>query len=164
MVNGITSKLVKKDKVQVWSPPDLDDPSISDDTILETWTDPSKSKILAPAPVMGNVVPSSSGGERRENLWGMYRVWGLPTEEVIRSYVDGSAKSSGAFALTEEQLKEKLIRDLADKLEVNVSDEAYWQQGVRDRVKEVVERCCVMADTDSNEKYLKWAKEPKALL
>lgn len=152
MVTGIISKLINKEKTQTWEPPSLDDPAIADEKILETWTDTTKSKVLGPAPKMTEYAGESS---KRENLWGQFRNWGLPTEEMIQSYVDGSAKSSGAFALTEDQVKEKLVRDLAEKFEVDVAEGSSWQAGVREKVEEVVARCCEL-EKGHDEKYLKW--------
>lgn len=151
MVDSIFHKLIDKQKTTpTWKPADINDPSISDESILPTWFDRATSSLLSTAPSM-----KDTSGDRTTVPWGQFRAWGLPSEAVIKSYVDGSARGSGAFALTEEQVKEALVADLSEKFEMHAELAGEWKEGLRERVSEVVQRRCTVEEGHTS-KYLKW--------
>jgi 3-hydroxyisobutyryl-CoA hydrolase len=155
MVDSIFHKLVdKKRETPTWKPADLNDPSISEEIVARSWFDRQKSKTLDLAPLMDeNEI--TTGTKQDNSTWGEFRAWGIPSEQVIKSYIDGSAKSSGAFALTEKQVKQKLVNDLAERFEIDVGKNEKWANTIRDRVAEVVKNCCSVED-GHKEQYLKW--------
>ncbi|THG99971.1 hypothetical protein EW026_g2486 [Hermanssonia centrifuga] len=72
-------------------------------------------------------------------------LFALPTEQEIRQLVDGSHASSGATAITLQELLNKLNLLRQGKM------------GIREKVLEVVERCCVQdEEKETGEKYLRW--------
>jgi 3-hydroxyisobutyryl-CoA hydrolase len=161
MVNSIFHKLIEKKKeTPTWVPASLDDPSLDEKQLLTTWFDRSKSDVLAKAPRMYEVEES---GKRDQSAWGQYRAWGIPSEDVVKSYVTGSAKGSGAFALTEEQLKQRIVRHTADRFQLDPKVQVEWAEGIRERVRDVVERCCEVEE-GHEEKYLRWKSHAKAKL
>lgn len=162
MVNSIFHKLIEKKKeIPTWVPASLDDPSLDEQEIMTTWFDRSKSEVLGKAPLMAEVEDPAVKGD--QSAWGQYRAWGIPSEEVVKSYVTGSAKGSGAFALTEEQLKQRIVRHTAERFEIDAKVETEWAEGIRERVRDVVERCCEVEE-GHDEKYLRWKSHAKAKL
>lgn len=164
MVNSIFHKLIEKKKeTPTWVPSSLDDPSLEEKQLMTTWFDRSKSDVLDKAPLMYELEESNTSGKRDQAAWGQYRAWGIPSEEVVKSYVTGSAKGSGAFALTEEQLKQRIVRHTAERLQLDPKVEVEWVEGIKERVRDVVERCCEIEE-GHEEKYLRWKSYAKAKL
>lgn len=156
MVRGINHVLVhrSKDKAQ-WQPASLSDPSISDDKILTTWFDRSQLPASkAPTIEIPGGVPSG-GPNAADANWGVFRAWGLPSEQTIREYVEGSARSSDAFAITEQQLKERLLADLVGRIEGNGEDVGLLKVGIEAKVRDVVARKCTTL-SEGGVSYLKW--------
>lgn len=156
MFAGVDQVLVHKSKEPAaWDPKELDDPRIEEGKLAETWFDRAKSETLKRAPTLSLAAPE--GGD---DLWGTFRSWGLPSEAVIQSYIDGSRASSDAFALTRAELKERLWADLVAERELKQGEKgvAEFKKEVERKVEEVCERQCVLAGDDGKEggKYLKW--------
>jgi hypothetical protein len=159
MVNSIFHKLIEKKKeTPTWVPATLDDPTLDESKLMTTYFDREKSEVLAIAPLIEEI--SEDDGK---STWGTFRAWGIPSESAIKSYVDGSAKGSGAFALTEEQLKRRLIRQLAERFELDIKSNAEWASGIEARVSDVVARCCEV-EQGHEEKYLRWKGYAQAKL
>lgn len=156
MFAGVDQVLVHKSKEPAaWDPKELDDPRIEEGKLAETWFDRAKSETLKRAPTLSLAAPE--GGD---DLWGTFRSWGLPSEAVIQSYIDGSRASSDAFALTRAELKERLWADLVAERELSEGEKgvAEFKKEVERKVEEVCERQCVLGGDDGKEggKYLKW--------
>lgn len=86
--------------------------------------------------------PASSFTKGHDSTWGQFRKYGLPSEEIVKAYVDGSAPQSGAFKVKEEELIQRIVD----------GRESERREEIVQRVKEVVERYC---ETDA-EGYLGW--------
>lgn len=156
MFAGVDQVLVHKSKEPAaWDPKELDDPRIEEKKVATTWFDRAKSDTLKLAPTLALAAPE--GGDE---LWGKFRMWGLPSEAIIQSYIDGSRSSSDAFALTRAELKERLWADLVSERELSEGGKGVseFRKEVERKVEEVCERQCVLAGDDGKEggKYLKW--------
>jgi 3-hydroxyisobutyryl-CoA hydrolase len=160
MIKGIEHVLVHRSKEKAdWSPASLSDPAISEEKIEETFFDRTKSPAKdAPVIEIPGGTPASS--KAADSTWGVFRAWGLPSEQTIKEYVEGSAKTSGAFALTQEELQERLLGDLAAKIDVSLEDLGQFKLGVLDKVRDVVSRKCTTVN-EAGVAYLKW-KSSKA--
>lgn len=158
MITGITHVLIKRSKDKaVWNPSSLSDPSISDAKIEEIWFDRTQ-PIAKNAPEITIPGGTPSGPKSADSTWGVFRAWGLPSEETIKEYVLGSAKTSDAFAITQKELEERLMSDLAAKIDVNLEDLGQFKVGVTEKVRDVVARRCEVVK-DGDAAYLKWKSE-----
>ncbi len=153
MVRGIKALLIDKPKkAPEWSPSTLDDPKISESTILKEWYNRESSSLLKNAPMMtGNPSTEEIKAKRFTN---MFREWGLPSENTIKKYVDGTAKTSGAFALTAKELEDRCINEMTQRMGTGVQDQGRLLIGLREKVAEVVQRKCKVRD--GQEGYLQW--------
>ncbi|KAJ9117985.1 hypothetical protein QFC20_000266 [Naganishia adeliensis] len=157
MFAGVDQVLVHKSKEPAaWDPKELDDPRIEEKKLATTWFDRAKSDVLSAAPQLSLQAPE--GGDE---LWGKFRMWGLPSEQVIQSYIDGSRSSSDAFALTRAELKQRLWADLVSERELSEGAKgvAEFKKEVERKVEEVCDRQCVLAGGEEGKeeaKYLKW--------
>lgn len=159
MVDSIFHKLIEKKKdIHPWSPSDINDPSLDEKHLAKTWFDRSKSSVLAEAPTLDDPTDAAAHPASSNIKWGQFRTWGIPSEALIKSYIDGSARGSAAFALTEKDLVQRVTSDLADRLEIdaNATGQEKWVKGIEERIRDVVERCTVAEPGDHKEKYLKW--------
>ncbi len=158
MVRGINHVLVKrsKDKAE-WQPAVLSDPEIADAKILDTWFDRSHSPASqAPEISIPGGVPT--GKNVPDTTWGVFRAWGLPSEQTIREYVEGSARSSDAFAITEQQLTDRLTADLVGRIEGGGEDQGLLKVGIQEKVRDVVSRKCSTI-SEGGVSYLKWKSD-----
>lgn len=89
--------------------------------------------------------PASSLTEGKDTTWDKFRQYGLPSEQRLRDYVEGSAPGSGAFALKEEELLDRVL----DGHAVERREEFHA------RVKSVVATHC----EKDGEGYLKWKQD-----
>lgn len=89
-----------------------------------------------------NLKPASSFNKGQDTTWGQFRKYGLPSEEMIKAYVDGSAPGSGAFKIKEEELIQRVLDN----------GEGERRAEILQRVKDVLTRYC---QTDA-EGYLGW--------
>jgi hypothetical protein len=157
MFAGVDQVLVHKSKEPAaWDPKDLDDPRIEEGKLATTWFDRARSDVLSAAPELSIQAPE--GGDE---LWGKFRAWGLPSEQVIQGYIDGSRSSSDAFALTRTELKDRLWADLVSERELTESARGVqaFKEEVERKVEEVCDRQCVLSGGDEGnegKKYLKW--------
>jgi hypothetical protein len=157
MFAGVDQVLVHKSKEPAaWDPKELDDPRIEEKKLATTWFDRAKSDVLSAAPHLSLQAPE--GGDE---LWGKFRMWGLPSEQVIQSYIDGSRSSSDAFALTRTELKQRLWADLVSERELSEGAKGVpeFKKEVERKVEEVCDRQCVLAGGEEGKeeaKYLKW--------
>lgn len=89
--------------------------------------------------------PTSSLTEGKDTTWGKFREFGLPSEQKLQDMVEGSAPGSGAFALKEEELIERVLSD----------QPAERKQEFTRRIQEVISIRC---NTD-REGYLRWKQD-----
>ena len=94
------------------------------------------------APRLENPLERQSGGTAR-GYDPMH--FALPTEQEIRQMVDGSHPTSGGTVITREELLQQFEALRKGKM------------GVREKVLEVSQRCCVEdVDKITGEKWLRW--------
>ena len=94
------------------------------------------------APRLTNPLEGQSGGTARA-YDPMH--FALPTEQEIRQMVDGSHPTSGGTVITREELLQQFEALRKGKM------------GVREKVLEVSQRCCVEdIDKITGEKWLRW--------
>lgn len=139
-----------------WEPASLDDPRLAEDRVARTWFDRERSPVLKNAPVLAgfNAADALLSSMRADKLWGQFRAWGLPSEAMIKQFVEGSAKSSDAFALTQKELTDRLVRSLCERFETQELS-AGFKQGIEDVVQEVVSRKCEVQQ-EKGQGYLRW--------
>lgn len=140
-----------------WSPDNLND--LSEDKVAKTWFDRERSPILKNAPNLDGFDANQSllSSMRVDKLWGQFRAWGLPSEVIIKQFVEGSAKSSDAFALTEQELEQRLIANLCERMETSAESlGSGFSQSVRDQIKEIVKRKCEIIKEEKGPAYLRW--------
>jgi 3-hydroxyisobutyryl-CoA hydrolase len=91
--------------------------------------------------------PTSSLTEGKDTTWGKFREFGLPSEQKLRDMVEGSAPGSGAFALKEKELIDRVLEGHA----------AERRQEFEKRVQDVVKTHCERDE----EGYLRWKQDAK---
>ncbi|KAH9945844.1 3-hydroxyisobutyryl-coenzyme A hydrolase [Epithele typhae] len=131
---GVSTVLVAKTSERpAWSPSTIEE--VDDSMVQETFFSENTSAptLSAPSYVL-----------KPEELEDPMR-FALPTEEEIRSMVDGSHIQSGATTITTDELVAKFLRLRGGKA------------GVEEKILEVVQRKCVLAQgSDSSQQWLSW--------
>lgn len=140
-ITGVSAVLVDRIKTRPgWTPSAISDASLSADKIEKNFFNPS-SRHHQSMPQL-DFKPVSSLTEGKDTTWGRFRKYGLPSEQRLRDLVEGSAPGSGAFALKEAELIDRVLDGHA--AERRAEFEA--------RVKAVVATHC----EEDKEGYLRW--------
>ncbi|WVW83953.1 hypothetical protein I302_105976 [Kwoniella bestiolae CBS 10118] len=143
-LKGVTSVLIDRSKSSPdWVPNKLSDPKLALSEIIKNFY---PTKTLDGQPEL-ELVPSSASklDSGRDSTWNRFRKYGLPSENDIRSSVDGYSPGSGAFALTEQELVNQFIEN-------HNSPSGQRREEIEQRVREVVERRC----KKDKQGYLEW--------
>lgn len=96
----------------------------------------------------------TSDPKKKDSTFGKFRECGLPSQFFVEGMVTGAEKNSGAFALKEDELVDRV---LDRKGEMKGSARGQDMERI---VRDLVERQC----TKDAEGYLRWKKEEKARL
>jgi 3-hydroxyisobutyryl-CoA hydrolase len=140
-ITGVSAVLVDRIKTRPeWNPSTITDSALTPKNIENTFFNTS-SKHHQSMPKL-DFKPTSSLTEGKDTTWGRFREFGLPSEQKLQDMVEGSAPGSGAFALKEEELIERVLQ----------TQPTERRQEVTRRVQEVLSIHC---NTD-REGYLRW--------
>ena len=140
-ITGVSAVLVDRIKTRPeWNPSSITDSALTPKNIERQFFDP-KSKHLTSMPKL-EFKPVSSLSEGKDTTWGKFREFGLPSEQKLRDLVEGSAPGSGAFALKEQELIDRVLEGHA----------AERKDEFVTRVRDVLATHC---DVDK-EGYLRW--------
>jgi 3-hydroxyisobutyryl-CoA hydrolase len=140
-ITGVSAVLVDRIKTRPeWIPSTITDSALTPKNIENTFFNTS-SKHHQSMPKL-DFKPTSSLTEGKDTTWGRFREFGLPSEQKLQDMVEGSAPGSGAFALKEEELIERVLQ----------TQPTERRQEVTRRVQEVLSIHC---NTD-REGYLRW--------
>lgn len=137
---GVTAVLIDKTRGRpAWSPATLNE--VQDADVLKSFF----SKYSPDAGTAPRItVPLETTSESVARTFSPMH-FALPTEEEIRHMVDGSHSSSGGTVITREELVQKFEVLRKGKI------------GVKEKVIEVSQRCCVEdEDKTTGEKWLRW--------
>ncbi|WVN88360.1 uncharacterized protein L203_103566 [Cryptococcus depauperatus CBS 7841] len=145
-ITGVSAVLIDRAKgPTAWSPSSLSDPSLSSESIVSRFFDPSSPHLQDKPTLEFEPRSASKLDSGRDSTWGQFRKYGLPSEEAVKASVDGYAPGSGAFALTEDELVEQFVDAQGD---VHGSR----REEIEDRVRSIVVRSC----KKGKDGYLQW--------
>jgi 3-hydroxyisobutyryl-CoA hydrolase len=143
-ITGVSAVLVDRIKTRPeWNPSSITDPSLSAKSIEKNYFNPSSPHHKSMPKL--DFKPVSSLTDGKDTTWDKFRQYGLPSEQRLRDLVEGSAPGSGAFALKEEELIDRILDGHAVER----------REEFQARVKSVVATHC---EKDS-EGYLKWKQD-----
>nr|XP_019011142.1 3-hydroxyisobutyryl-CoA hydrolase [Kwoniella pini CBS 10737]OCF49923.1 3-hydroxyisobutyryl-CoA hydrolase [Kwoniella pini CBS 10737] len=141
-IKGVTSVLIDRSKQSPeWIPSNLKDKKLNLSEIIKNFY-PTKSSDNTPEL---KLIPESASklDSGRDSTWNKFRKFGLPSEQSIKSSVDGYSPQSGAFALTEKELISQFIED---------SINGTRRDEIIERIKNVVSKNCKVDKGG----YLEW--------
>lgn len=140
-ITGVSAVLVDRIKTRPeWQPSSITDSSLSPKSIDSSFFNP-ESKHHQSMPQL-EFKPVSSLTTGKDTTWGRFREYGLPSEQLLRDLVEGSAPGSGAFALREQELIDRVLDGHAPERKAEFEK----------RVKAVVSTHC----EQDKEGYLRW--------
>lgn len=143
-ITGVSAVLVDRIKTRPeWSPSSISDPSLSPKSIEKNFFNPSSPHHQSMPKL--EFKPASSLTDGKDTTWDKFRQYGLPSEQRLRDLVEGSAPGSGAFALKEEELIDR----------VSDGNAVERKQEFKERVRSVVATHC----EKDEEGYLKWKQD-----
>lgn len=150
-MTGVTHQLIKKvkDSRAAWDPSTLDSPLVAPKSIASRFFDSRSAPHASTIPKLAfkpKPVPAPVEGRQADNMWGNFRACGLPTDRLIGRIVKGEEKDSGAYAVNEQQLLERLSRNDGVRPYCHSPDE------LRRVVRSAVERKCSVDGAG----YLRW--------
>lgn len=150
-VTGVSHVLIDKVKGKraAWSPSDISSPELEPSSILSRFFHKTSAKHTKSIPnLQFNPKPSPKPveGPPADETWNKFRACGLPTDHLIGRIVKGEEKDSGAYAVNEKQLLERLSRN------DGVRPYCHPEGELRRVVRSAVERRC---EVDSAG-YLRW--------
>lgn len=151
-ITGVTHVLIDKGKggaPPAFSPSSISDPSLEPKAIASKYFDPRSAPHASLVPKLSfNPKPSPRPveGLQQDETWGKFRACGLPTDRLIGRIVKGEEKDSGAYAVNEQQLLERLGRNDGVRPFCHSPDE------LRRVVRSAVERKCSVDSAG----YLRW--------
>lgn len=126
-----------------WKPSSISDASLSSGKIEKNFFNPSSPHHQSMPRL--EFKPVSSSTEGKDTTWGRFRQYGLPSEQRLRELVEGSAPGSGAFALKEGELIDRVLDGHA----------AERKGEFEARVRAVVATHC----EEDKEGYLRWKQD-----
>jgi 3-hydroxyisobutyryl-CoA hydrolase len=144
-ITGVTHVLITKirDKRAAWEA-ELDSPTLTSSAITKRFFTPGADvKKLVFHPSTGSTETTS-----RDSTYGRFREWGLPELHWVMGLVTGAVKDTGAFAVTEEELVERVLGMKGE------SKTGGRGQGMERIARELVAKYC---EKDANG-YLRWTK------
>lgn len=145
-ITGVVAVLVDRIKTRPeWSPSSLTDPSLSPKSIEKNFLNCYQQSEYHQSMPKLEFNPSSSLTDGKDTTWGKFREYGLPSEQRLRDLVEGSAPGSGAFALKEQELIDRIMDGRATERKSEFEA----------RVKSVVKTHC---ETDKDG-YLRWKQD-----
>ena len=132
-----------------WSPSSLSATELEPKSISERFFNKSSAAHTKSIPKLDlnpTPAPRPVEGQAGDETWGRFRACGLPTDRLIGRIVKGEEKDSGAYAVNEQQLLERLSRNDGVRPFCHSPDE------LRRVVRSAVERRCVVDSAG----YLRW--------
>lgn len=152
-LTGVTHVLIDKNRHAraSWSK-DISDPALAPREI-EAFFKPSAQRAEIVPALDLHPSTGTTDKNRKDSTYGAFRQWGLPDEYTVRGLVTGDAPGSGAFAITEQELVERVLE--------RKGESGGPRAGAMTRVvKDLVERNCER----NKDGYLTWKDTPKARL
>lgn len=149
-LTGVTHVLI--DKVRgsraSWSPSEIDSSDVSSSSIEKRFfaSSSSHSKLIPQLEFNPRPSPVPIEGPPSDKSWGKWRAAGLPSDRILSRVIRGQEKDSGAYALKEYQVVEKLMANEAVRKNGHATEE------IERVVRSAVERKCEV-DGDG---YLRW--------
>lgn len=147
-LTGVTAVLIDrtaKDQRPAWSPNSIEDVKVAD-IARDFFTEGQKYTAARPDlnfdPAVLELYPS------KDETWGQFRRWGLPSEAELQGVVQGSSSGSGAYKVT---LSELIDIVLEHRGEVG----GPRKREITQRVQSIVSERC----TEGKDGYLNWKKD-----
>ncbi|WWC89284.1 uncharacterized protein L201_004205 [Kwoniella dendrophila CBS 6074] len=149
-IKGVSSVLIdRSSSPPEWIPGNLNDSKLSSSEISKNFFPPTKSSSSSTTDeIKLDLQPKSSSklDSGRDSTWNQFRKFGLPSESLIKSFVDGYSPGSGAFALTEQELINQLLENDQSTLSSQRNKE------IVKIIKQVISKNC----KKDKQGYLEW--------